>query len=221
MSQFIKLLSLNVNDKTEKKKAGTSMLTYLSWSYAWAEFVKQYPEATFTVREWNGLPYQGDPEVGYMVQVSVCNGEGLTHTGFLPVMDNNNNAVKAKSYEYTTKWGTKTVDAMDMVTVNKAIQRCMVKTLAYFGLGLYIYAGSDLPEESAEIKEEKATAEKTHRGAYMDKLKPIIELYEIKKEAIFEYQEGKYTSYADSVISGARELSDVDLDKFKDWLFKI
>ncbi len=81
--------------------------------------------------------------------------EGLTHEMWLPVMDGANKAMKAKQYTYKTKYAEKTVEPATMFDINKTIMRCLVKNLAMFGLGLYIYAGEDLPEESEEQKEAK------------------------------------------------------------------
>lgn len=146
---FEKLLQLNVNDKTEKKKSGYTTLTYLSWSFAWSEFVKVYPDATYTIiKNERGLPYFLD-ESGAMVYTTVT-ANGLTHEMWLPVMDGANKAMKKEAYEYSTKNGTKTCAALDMFDVNKTVMRCLVKNLAMFGLGLYIYAGEDLPESLPE-----------------------------------------------------------------------
>ena len=76
--------------------------------------------------------------------------DGITHMMWLPVMDGANKAMKNKPYTYNTKSGEKTVEAATMFDVNKTIMRCLVKNLAMFGLGLYIYAGEDLPEVEAE-----------------------------------------------------------------------
>lgn len=145
---FTKLYSINVNEKVEKKPTNNGRnLSYLSWAWAWAEFKKVYPNATYLVlKSANGLPYFGEDNVGYMVYVTVDNGEGLSYEQYLPIMDSNNNAMKAHPYTYKTKYGEKTVEAFDMFDVNKTIQRCLTKCLAMFGLGLYIYAGEDLPE---------------------------------------------------------------------------
>jgi DNA-directed RNA polymerase subunit RPC12/RpoP len=65
-------------------------------------------------------------------------------------MDNNNKAMKLESYTYATRNGDKSVEAVSMFDINKAVMRCLVKNLAMFGLGLYIYAGEDLPEDIKE-----------------------------------------------------------------------
>lgn len=145
-SEFQKLYSKDVNQYVEQKNG----LNYLSWAYAWAEFKKIYPNATYEVKkDENGRCYFGDENIGYMVYTLVQAG-GIVHEMWLPVMDGANKAMKDKPYKYTTRYGEKTVEAMTMFDVNKTIMRCLVKNLAMFGLGLYIYAGEDLPEDIPE-----------------------------------------------------------------------
>ena len=154
---FDELNAINVNDKTEKKKSGGTELTYLSWTWAWAEVKKRYPEAHYEIVMHDGLPYVYDENTGYMVFTTVTI-DGITHMMWLPVMDGANKAMKNQPYTYSTKYnGEKTVDAATMFDINKTIMRCLVKNLAMFGLGLYIYAGEDLPE--AEVEEQKTAHE--------------------------------------------------------------
>lgn len=149
---FDTLYSTNVNGKVEKKNG----LNYLSWAYGWSEVKKIDPNANYTIHETSeGLPYFISP-LGIDCKVSVTI-KGLTHTMRLPVMDGANKAMKAEAYEYSTKYGTKTVEAATMFDVNKTIMRCLVKAIAMHGLGLYIYAGEDLPE--GEEKPEKTSPE--------------------------------------------------------------
>lgn len=144
--KFQELYSLNVNQYVEKKND----LSYLSWSYAWAEFKKIYPDATYEVKkDAEGRCYFGDELFGYMVYTSVTAG-GLTYEMWLPVMDGANKAMKPLAYTYQTRYGEKTVEAMTVFDVNKTVMRCLVKNLAMFGLGLYIYAGEDLPQDIKE-----------------------------------------------------------------------
>lgn len=144
--KFQELYSLNVNQYVEKKDD----LSYLSWSFAWAEFKKIYPDATYEIKkDENGRCYFGDEEIGYMVYTSVTAG-GLTYEMWLPVMDNNNKSLKLRAYTYKTRSGDRTVEAVTMFDINKAVMRCLVKNLAMFGLGLYIYAGEDLPTDIKE-----------------------------------------------------------------------
>lgn len=139
--KFAELYSLDVGDYIEKKQG----LSYLTWSYAWAEFKKIYPDATYEVKkDEQGRCYFGDENIGYMVYTTVTAG-GLTYEMWLPVMDNANKSMKLNAYTYQTRNGEKSVDAISMFDINKAVMRCLVKNLAMFGLGLYIYAGEDLP----------------------------------------------------------------------------
>lgn len=143
MEHFNKLFQLDVNEHVEKK----NNLSYLTWAWAWAEVKKIYPDASYTIKTFeNGLPYVYDPNTGYMVFTTVTI-EGLTHEMWLPVMDGANKAMKSEAYTYTTKYGEKDVEPATMFDINKTIMRCLVKNLAMFGLGLYIYAGEDLPED--------------------------------------------------------------------------
>lgn len=189
--KFQELYSLNVNQYVEKKND----LSYLSWSYAWAEFKKIYPDATYEIKkDERGRCYFGDEHIGYMVYTSVTAG-GLTYEMWLPVMDGANKAMKDLAYTYTTRYGgEKTVEAMTMFDVNKTVMRCLVKNLAMFGLGLYIYAGEDLPQDIKEYvcadcgkAVDSNMAQRTHKayGAYLCKecgLARHKALTEVKKE---------------------------------------
>ena len=144
---FNKLFLLDINGHIEKKNG----LSYLSWAWAWAEVKKLYPTANYTIE-----PYSFDEKLGYMVFTNVTIA-GQTYRMWLPVMDNNNYSMKSEPYEVTTKYGKKQVAAASMFDINKAYMRCLVKNLAMFGLGLYIYAGEDLPEKSFETIDEELT----------------------------------------------------------------
>lgn len=160
MSVFEQLNSINVNNKVEQKKTGKTSLSYLSWSWAWAEFKKVCPKATYEIKKFNDdngklVPYLYDDSLGIMVFTSVT-VDDITHEMWLPVMDGANKAMKFRSYTYKTKFGEKTVEPASMFDVNKTIMRCLVKNLAMFGLGLYIYSGEDLPDLTEEQKELEA-----------------------------------------------------------------
>lgn len=142
--QATDLLKINVNDHTEKKDG----LTYLSWAWAWSEIIQKCPDVTYeVVKSPSGLPYF-ESDAGAIVYTKVTIN-GITHEMWLPVMDGRNKAMKSQPYKYMTRQGERTVDAFTMFDVNKTIMRCLVKNLAMFGLGLYIYAGEDLPEREA------------------------------------------------------------------------
>jgi hypothetical protein len=150
-SVFETLSAINVNDKVEKKNG----LTYLSWAWAWGEVKKVYPDATYQVlRDPNtAKPYFYDESLGYIV-MTTATIQGQTLEMWLPVMDGANKAMKTQPYSYQgVKWenGRKTIiektcEAADMFDINKTLMRCLVKNLAMFGLGHYIFAGEDLPE---------------------------------------------------------------------------
>ena len=163
LSAFEKLCELDVSKYTEKKNG----LTYLSWTYAWKAFKKTYPNATYEITHWDGHPYLFDENLGYMVETTVSNGTE-SHTMWLPVMDGANRAQKHQPYEITTSTGKKfVVNAATMFDINTTIMRCLVKNIAMFGLGLYIYAGEDLPELSETTIAEKQAQENEKKIATM------------------------------------------------------
>ena len=123
------LLKKDVNAHTEKK----NNLTYLSWAWAWAEALKADPKATFVVNMFDGKCYMDINGTG-MVWVTVTMFD-KPMTCQLPVMDYRN----------------KPIPNPDAFAVNTAIMRCMTKALSLHGLGLYIYAGEDLPEEGKSV----------------------------------------------------------------------
>lgn len=137
MTAFERLSKINVNEYVEKKDG----LTYLSWAWAWSVTKKECPDASYTL-----LPTEYDDALGFMCHTSVTI-EGQTLEMWLPVMDGKNKSMKKQAYTYTTKYGDKQVDAATTFDINKTMMRCLVKNLAMFGLGIYIYAGEDLPEQ--------------------------------------------------------------------------
>lgn len=198
MEVFKDLYAVDVNGYTEKKKSGNTELTYLSWAWAWAEVKKRYPDAQYTIfKNENGLPYVYDPNTGYMCYTTVTI-DGLTHEMWLPVMDGANKAMKAESYTYSTKYnGEKTVEPATMFDVNKTIMRCLVKNLAMFGLGLYIYAGEDLPEDAKGRDEERIEAMCAELGWDVAKLfngKSVSELTAEEKKRALTTLESKLTA---------------------------
>lgn len=154
---FEEVLAINVNEHKENRKTGSETLSYLSWSWAWAEFKKIFPNAKYEIKTFSDencvqKPYMYDKNTGYMVMTSVT-VDGLTHEMWLPVMDGSNKAMKSEPYKYMTKKGEFTVAPATMFDINKAIMRCLTKNLAMFGLGLYIYSGEDLPEKLDNVPE--------------------------------------------------------------------
>ena len=149
---FVALNSINVNEHTEKKNG----LTYLAWAWAWGEVKKMFPDSVYTIYEnANGLFYHTDGKTCWVKTGVTVNG--IEHIEYLPVMDYKNKSIALES-----------VTSFD---VNKAIQRSLTKAVARHGLGLYIYAGEDLPEAEAEQDQPKQEKkEKTPRERLIAKL---------------------------------------------------
>lgn len=172
---FNALYSLDLNDKLEKRD-DNDKLSYLSWANAWAEFKSAYPSATYRIikNPTTNLPYFSDPNIGIMVYTEVsC--DGVSHEMWLPVMNGANKAMKETPYTYQVwdsykkQYVEKTVQAATMFDINKTIMRCLVKNLAMFGLGLYVYAGEDIPStdepnaEPATTKRQQTSIKPTHQ----------------------------------------------------------
>ena len=133
-SIFQTLNEINVNEHTEQKNG----LTYLSWAWAWAKVKENYPEANYKVYEReDGCIYFTDGRTCW-VKTGVTIGN-IEHIEYLPVMDYNNRSIPLEK-----------VTSFD---VNKTIQRSLTKACARHGLGLYVYAGEDLPEGETPKKE--------------------------------------------------------------------
>lgn len=138
MDNYFQVLNnINVNDKTEKKNG----LTYLSWAWAWGEVKKLYPDANYTIyereTEYGAVNYFTDGRTCWVKTGVTING--IEHVEDLPVMDYKNNSIP--------------LERVTSYDVNKAIQRSLTKAVARHGLGLYIYAGEDLPEVEQEQKQ--------------------------------------------------------------------
>lgn len=139
-SVFEQLSSVDVTDKVEQK----NRMNYLPWAWAWAEAKKRYPGATYTI-------YENEQHWCYHTDGRTCwvktgvTIEGIEHIEYLPVMDFRNQSIPA--------------DKVTSFDVNKSIQRSLTKALARHGLGLYIYAGEDLPE--GEQTQSKPTQNKS------------------------------------------------------------
>lgn len=169
---FIVLNNVDVSEKVEGKNG----LTYLSWAWAWAELKKRFPGATYTVYEnADGWNYHTDGRTAWVkTGVTV---EGVEHIEMLPVMDHRNKSIP--------------VDALTSFDANKAIQRSLTKAVARHGLGLYIYAGEDLPEDAGKIITAKQAAE----------LEDIVKKARVKPESVWrayghtsaaEFREAEY-----------------------------
>jgi len=134
MSDIWKTLSvIDVNEHTEQKQG----MTYLSWAWAWSIVKDIYPDAKFKKHQFDGpngkRPYMIDEHGFAFVMVTVSIGDE-EQTEILPVLK-----------------GNKPIQGPNSFEINTALQRCLVKALAYFGLGHYIYAGEDLPSGANDV----------------------------------------------------------------------
>ena len=127
INHFARLNAINVNEHIEKKGG----FSYLSWPYAVAQLRLADPAATWEVRRFNDLPFLAT-EAGVFVEVAVT-VQGVTLSQIHPVLDGRNRPLLAPT-------------AFD---INTSLQRCLVKAIALHGLGLYVYAGEDLPQPLA------------------------------------------------------------------------
>lgn len=159
------LSKINVNDKVEKKNG----LSYLSWAWAWGIVKEHFPNATYRVYENEfGLNYHHDGMTGW-VKTGV-RIDDIEHIEYLPIMDYRNKSIPCES--------------ITSFHVNSSIQRSLTKAIARHGLGLYIYAGEDLPQSSqpttTEQVKEKAAVRKTKPqlkvgDKYWDKVSAYLE----------------------------------------------
>ena len=212
---FNTLSAINVNEHSEKK----GKQTYLSWSWAWAEFKKAMPDATYKV--WhnpeNHSPYACDDNLGYMGFTEV-RAAGETHEMWLFVMDGANKAMKSEPYTYAVKeykkgsWTggfiDKQVVAASMFDINTTIMRCLVKNLAMFGLGLYIYAGEDVPEKSDEQIDADKAKEFYKRCASLDEKHPgVVDkvLVDFKQKTLGETPAKDRKIFYEQVVGLAKE----------------
>ena len=180
-SVFATLNAVNVNGHTEQKNG----LTYLSWAWAWSEVKKAYPTAFYTIYEnAEGRNYHHDGRTAW-VKTGVTI-EGLEHIEYLPVMDYRNQSIP--------------LDKVTSMDVNKAIQRSLTKACARHGLGLYIYAGEDLPED-------EQNADKDELAALLDVVADCIDvddLTNIWKTNAAKW--GKNAAFKDAVTRKGAEL---------------
>ena len=135
MSVFQKLKDVDISKLAEQK----GKFDYLSWAHAVREMLKVFPEATWEVHEYDGMPYM-ETITGYYVKVSVTI-EDITRTQIHPVLDNKN----------------QTIEKPNAFQINTSIQRGLAKAIALHGLGLVLFAGEDLPDNITEAQEKELT----------------------------------------------------------------
>ena len=150
------LSQVDVSDRIEKKQN----LSLLSWSWAWGTLMEHYPQAEYSFQE----PAEAQRDGSVMVYCTVTI-DGLSRQMWLPVMDFKNQAISNP----------------DVVQLNKAKMRCLVKCLAMFGLGHYIYAGEDLPSAEADKAAEKIAKER-EESIKPAKIEQLVRIDELIKE---------------------------------------
>ena len=184
-SIFETLFEINVNERIEKKNG----LSYLSWPYAWAEVKKLYPSANYKVYETeSGCIYFTDGKTCW-VKTGVTIDD-LEHIEYLPVMDYKNRSILLEN-----------ITSFD---VNKSIQRSLTKALARHGLGLYIYAGEDLPEVEIEKISPKDAVILKNMVNKMDSEGAIYSMI-LKRYEVKNFKELSLKQYQD-ILSGLNEM---------------
>lgn len=182
---FAALSGINVNEHIEKKGG----FSYLSWPYAVSQLRLADPTATWEVRRFNNLPYLAC-EAGVFVEVAVT-VQGVTLSQIHPVLDSRNRPIPAPT----------------AFEINTSVQRCLVKAIALHGLGLYVYAGEDLP---GSINEEAANDEQPAPGAKVAKITRSQQL-QIQKVAVEVGVElGRVLAYF-----GVRDLQSIEAADFQ------
>jgi hypothetical protein len=192
MNYFEKLNNINVNDKTEDR----SGLTYLAWAWAWGELKKQYPLSYYTIYEnAEGLFYHTDGKTCWVkTGVTVVDGEWkLEHIEYLPVMDYRNKSIP--------------LDNITSFDVNKAIQRSLTKAVARHGLGLYIYAGEDLPEVERAEEAPKKVPKKVPANIVKHRNNELKALLTEKGKTMEDYKS----------LAGDKTVSNMTAQEYLDW----
>ncbi len=171
MTTYNELRKINVNEHIERK----GNLNYLSWSWAVDVLLQNDPTATWEFPE---------PKVWNDTVMVFCNvtAFGKTMKMQLPVMDNRNNAIKNP----------------DTRKISDATMRCLAKCIACFGIGLYIYAGSDLPEEEPVDLTDLSIA-------WVDKIKECSSIDELKEVYGQAYKALSKDKAAVDMISKAKD----------------
>jgi hypothetical protein len=131
VNYFSELYKVDVSKHIEKK----GKFSYVSWPFAVAELKKRHPDATWEVCRFDGAPFMST-NAGVFVEVAVT-VNGCTLSQIHPVLNGQNRPIAQPN-------------AFD---INTSIQRALVKAIALHGLGLFVYAGEDLPEGESQEPE--------------------------------------------------------------------
>ncbi|PEI42618.1 hypothetical protein CN620_09190 [Bacillus pseudomycoides] len=153
---FSKLAQIDCSEHVEKK----GRFSYLSWAWAVKKLREVDPTATWEVKRFDGVPYL-KTDCGYFVEVEVT-VQGLPLSQIHPILNNQN----------------KPIAEPNSFDINTSIQRCLVKAIALHGLGLYIYAGEDLPE----IQEDPVSSQQV--GVIKLNIKKLATLRKVDEDTI-------------------------------------
>lgn len=204
---FNTLQAIDCTEHVEQKNG----LNYLSWAWAWGIAKSIYPRSFYTIYEnRDGWIYFTDGKTCWVkTGVTIVDGDySQEHIEYLPVMNYKNASIPAKDITST--------DA------NKAIQRSLTKALARHGLGLYIYAGEDLPMEGAEDFEEKARKAEEAKKAAVELKNMIAKVDEVAKKNVSGMSATDKRNYLETkvkpVIGSMNYLQCSDPDKLKELL---
>ena len=193
-SSFDKLSAINCNEHIEKKNG----LSYLPWAWAWYWVQKLFPGSVYRIYESeDGRPYFTDGRTCWVKVGVIING--IEHIEYLPIMDYNNRSIPLDK-----------VTSMDM---NKAIQRALTKACARHGLGLYIYAGEDLPEDiqgetdkPAETPVEKPKTTRTKKTTTATEKAPQAPVSTTGKKVVTDQNIKKIVEWVCAVPEGEERL---------------
>lgn len=187
------LRQIDVSEHIEKLEQNNITLSYLSWAWAF-DTIQQMLPISYKVKHFTDLagneqPYMFDKNTGYMVETEMTI-LGVTKGMWLPVMDSNNRAMKDEAYTVTFKSGRNvSVQPANMFDVNKTIMRCLVKNVSLFGLGLYIYAGEDLPEKPKEYITQEQIDEMKKLGVKID---GVLKSFNVSDITLLEKTQADY-----------------------------
>ena len=191
-SVFETLNKIDVGEHIEKKNG----LSYLSWAWAWKVLKENYPDANYKIYETeNGCNYFTDGRTGWVKTGVTVNG--LEHIEYLPIMDYNNKSIP--------------LEKITSFDVNKAIQRSLTKAVARHGLGLYVYAGEDLPEEPKN--EEKTVNQPQVASNVSQQMRESAQLFNVSLVGLATYLKKNISELTDEDVKNAIEMKRTRAEK--------
>lgn len=197
---FNELNQVDVSAHIEKK----GPFNYVSWTHAVAELRKRHQDATWKIRDWDGAPYV-ETKAGCFVEVSVTVNE-ITLAEVYPILNNYN----------------KTIMSPNAFEINTAIKRCLTKAIALHGIGLYVYAGEDLPPDGIQSQ---PVSNKSSINVNMDQIGVKGNIAGLARKVKKDIEEKSSDSQAALLakVEGLMEVKmregKVDKIKFTDWVY--